>query len=170
MINRQQQRQTALSLVEVLVVIAIIAVLLALLLPALRRSKEQARDVKCQGNLRQLFLIITAYADDHEGAVPFASYHMKNTPLLLQCPGDTYFSKRTNRPSSYEIPGGPQMNLAKLTPEAPLTVEEYPWHDPYAVPPGQVQGVEMPSGVYNALQANGQVVKQFLGAEFLRHR
>jgi prepilin-type N-terminal cleavage/methylation domain-containing protein len=58
------------TLVELLVVIGIIALLVAMLLPALRKAKEQANSVACQSNLRQLMQCIILFTTDYKGQLP----------------------------------------------------------------------------------------------------
>ncbi len=59
----------AFTLIELLVVIAIIAVLMAILMPALNRAREQGKRAACLGNLRQLQLAWSMYADDNDGKI-----------------------------------------------------------------------------------------------------
>jgi prepilin-type N-terminal cleavage/methylation domain-containing protein/prepilin-type processing-associated H-X9-DG protein len=67
MTTRNTQR-TAFTLVEMLVVIAIIGILASILLPALARTRELARQTKCKSNLQQFGVNIHAYANANQGS------------------------------------------------------------------------------------------------------
>jgi prepilin-type processing-associated H-X9-DG protein len=57
------------TLVELLVVIAIIMILAALLLPSLDKAKALAKAASCASSQRQLLILHSVYAADHNGMI-----------------------------------------------------------------------------------------------------
>lgn len=122
----------AFTLVEMLVVIAVIAILAGLLLPAIAKSKDKARDIQCLNNLRQLGSAVFLYAGDHDQMLPVAervpstplnptnvlpricdllSNHVAGVTEVFTCPKDTV-GRFTREGSSYEW--NPQFNGQRL--------------------------------------------------------
>jgi len=59
------------TLIELLVVIAIIAVLMGILVPVLRKTKEQGKDVVCRNNMKQIGLAANLYSEAWDFYVPW---------------------------------------------------------------------------------------------------
>ncbi len=88
--NRTQKPalKSGFTLIELLVVIAIIALLMAIVMPALRKVKNQAKAMVCATRVRQLTMGTLLYADDHEGLLfpvidaKFEYWYYKIAPYL----------------------------------------------------------------------------------------
>ncbi len=71
--GRPAARTRGFTLVELLVVIGIIAVLISMLLPALRKVRQQANDTLCTSNLSQINSATQMYAQDNRDYYPNSS-------------------------------------------------------------------------------------------------
>lgn len=70
----QHKLRNSFTLIELLVVIAIIAILAAMLLPALSKAREKARQTQCMNQLKQLGTFWMFYQDTFDGfSVPINS-------------------------------------------------------------------------------------------------
>ena len=63
-------RQFRFTLIELLVVVAIIAILAALLLPSLKKARDNVKRIACASNQKQLFLPAMQYADMYSAFIP----------------------------------------------------------------------------------------------------
>jgi prepilin-type N-terminal cleavage/methylation domain-containing protein/prepilin-type processing-associated H-X9-DG protein len=100
------KKRRGFTLIELLVVIAIIAVLMAILMPALKRAKEQGQRAVCIGNMKQLGLAWMLYCDDNDDRIvngapqgtvgraiaPTSGNHQNEVPWVGNCVASDYGS------------------------------------------------------------------------------
>jgi prepilin-type N-terminal cleavage/methylation domain-containing protein/prepilin-type processing-associated H-X9-DG protein len=73
-ITSRSTRRQAFTLIEILVVVAIIGLLVSILLPSLKRAREQTRMVACRANLHDLGIALQQYANVYDPYFPPTPY------------------------------------------------------------------------------------------------
>jgi prepilin-type N-terminal cleavage/methylation domain-containing protein/prepilin-type processing-associated H-X9-DG protein len=86
--RRRSSRDAGFTLVELLVVIGVIALLISILLPALNKARETARQLQCLSNMRQVGLAFRFYANDHRQWLPYGLWFAPGGDTNLQLSWD----------------------------------------------------------------------------------
>jgi len=87
--SHPRTRESAFTLVELLVVIGIIAALIGILLPVLSGVQSRGRDMKCQANLRSIVQLLSTYAAENKGNMPYGVIWERFDPMTgNQLPGN----------------------------------------------------------------------------------
>jgi len=75
------------TVIELLLIVGIIAILVAIAFPVFGIIKEKSKTSACASNLKQLGLAIRLYADDNNGAYPYAGiYAGEQKAFFLEFP------------------------------------------------------------------------------------
>jgi type II secretory pathway pseudopilin PulG len=95
-----------------LVVIAIIGILAGLLIPAIHKARERARQTYCQNNLRQFAIAIAMYKEDKNNSLPAwlsdLYPHYVAQPRMYVCKSDSTGGAGGSKP--FDVPPFPETN------------------------------------------------------------
>ncbi len=143
-----RHRQTAFTIVELLVVVSIIGVLVALMMPALGSLRESSGQTKCASNLRQLGIAIANYRAIYDDSLP--QYVIPN-PFFPEgkIVSSFLFGGKIGQMPAWGVNeiGADQRPLNVFLNSGPLTDEDLPEFEcplDRGQPPGIVGGMNLP--------------------------
>jgi len=85
---RSNNRPSAFTLIELLLVVAIISILASLLMPALIKAKGKAGRIKCVNNLKQIGVAYAVWASDHGDLYPWEL--QGRSEIIMYDPADNH--------------------------------------------------------------------------------
>jgi prepilin-type N-terminal cleavage/methylation domain-containing protein/prepilin-type processing-associated H-X9-DG protein len=111
-----RQPPRAFTLIELLVVVSILALLISILLPGLRKAREQGKRTACLANLRALGQGMYLYSDDHNDLLPNGNppgqvgHPQGSTDVLL-----SLNQRYLRSPGTFRCPADSDPTLERLT-------------------------------------------------------
>lgn len=99
-----RDKRRAFTLIELLVVIAIIAILASMLLPALDKAREKARQIACTGKMKSMGTSLMLYLDDYGGWLPAYTWNGEQNAKLFPYMGlKTKYSSYYSNPQAWKF-------------------------------------------------------------------
>jgi prepilin-type processing-associated H-X9-DG protein len=165
-------RQSAFTLIEILVIISIVAILMALMVPVTTLARNAAKGTACKVNLRSIGWAFRMYLDENRNTMPpatrlpsakidnkppvtkFLLSYLYN-PNVFKCPGDKNQKYFLSEGSSYEYDsslGGQPVSASRWARrgENEINIQVMYDYEPFHGKAGR-------PGAFNYLYADGHV-------------
>jgi len=113
-----------LTLIELLIVIAILVILMGIIWAVLQPSRDRALQTTCAGKLRQIWIALETYRQDHQGVDPPAA----RNPIEAGLPATTNSTNMFKAQYVKRFPGGFHCPTHKIPPYELRVMRRYPNH------------------------------------------